>query len=145
MKNVERNIKIDLLTARKWYNGNNPVLKELALKAFTKNELEEIMFEEIIELYSNDIRSMNVPSKLYSELKAICILRTLADFFNPSGWKPSSSEIKFFIYRDDYTKEWFVKQHSSVAYPGLIYFKKQDDAIRVIKMIKENNQYFKNL
>jgi hypothetical protein len=35
----ERNIKIDINTAKKWYNGNDESLRNIALQAFTKEEL----------------------------------------------------------------------------------------------------------
>ena len=37
----KRNVEITLDTARKWYYGDNESLKEIALQAFTKDELEE--------------------------------------------------------------------------------------------------------
>ena len=36
---MERNITITLDKAIEWYNGDNEILKELALEAFTKKEL----------------------------------------------------------------------------------------------------------
>lgn len=38
----KKNIAITLHEAKTWYKGNNSTLKELALKAFTKEELESI-------------------------------------------------------------------------------------------------------
>lgn len=37
----KKNIAITLQEAKEWYTGKNPTLKELALKAFNKEELEE--------------------------------------------------------------------------------------------------------
>lgn len=37
----KKNIAITLQEAKEWYKGTNPTLKELALKAFTKEELEK--------------------------------------------------------------------------------------------------------
>ena len=37
----KRNVEITLDTARKWYYGDNKSLREVALQAFTKDELEE--------------------------------------------------------------------------------------------------------
>ena len=37
----KRNVEITLDTARKWYYGDNESLKEVALQAFTEDELEE--------------------------------------------------------------------------------------------------------
>ena len=37
----KKNIAITLQEAKEWYEGDNPTLKELALKAFSKEELEK--------------------------------------------------------------------------------------------------------
>jgi hypothetical protein len=50
-----RNITISLATAKEWYNGDNSVLKELALQAFNKKELQPVTcvksWEEFCEQY----------------------------------------------------------------------------------------------
>lgn len=43
----KRNVEITLDTARKWYYGDNESLKEVALQAFTKDELEEKYWKRI--------------------------------------------------------------------------------------------------
>lgn len=43
----KRNVEITLDTARKWYYGDNESLKEVALQAFTKDELEEKHWKKI--------------------------------------------------------------------------------------------------
>lgn len=43
----KRNVKITLDTARKWYYGDDESLKEIALQAFTKDELEEKHWKRI--------------------------------------------------------------------------------------------------
>ena len=43
----KRNVKITLDTARKWYYGEDESLKEVALQAFTKDELEEKHWKRI--------------------------------------------------------------------------------------------------
>jgi hypothetical protein len=37
----ERNVKISIETARKWYNGEDESLKSIALQAFSEDELTE--------------------------------------------------------------------------------------------------------
>ena len=37
----KKNIAVTLQEAKEWYKGNNPTLKELALKAFSREELEK--------------------------------------------------------------------------------------------------------
>lgn len=43
----KRNVEITLDTARKWYYGDDESLKEVALQAFTKDELEEKHWKKI--------------------------------------------------------------------------------------------------
>lgn len=43
----ERNVKISLSTAIEWYNGNNESLKQIALQAFSKEELTKDYWKKI--------------------------------------------------------------------------------------------------
>lgn len=43
----KRNVTISLEKAKEWYNSNDTSLKEIALQAFTKKELETPDFKEI--------------------------------------------------------------------------------------------------
>jgi hypothetical protein len=51
-----KTLKISLETAKKWYNGNNEELKNLALQIFSKDELREIVcvksWKEFCEKYN---------------------------------------------------------------------------------------------
>ena len=38
----KRTLEITLATAKEWYKGDNSVLKELALQAFTETELQPV-------------------------------------------------------------------------------------------------------
>lgn len=44
----ERFVTISFEKAKEWYKSNNSSLKEIALQAFTKEELEQIDLKEII-------------------------------------------------------------------------------------------------
>lgn len=51
----KKNIAITLQEAREWYESNNPILSELALKTFTKEELESKLprtWEEYCNMHS---------------------------------------------------------------------------------------------
>lgn len=48
--NIERNITITLEKAREWYNSGNTSLKEVALQAFSKDELGGYNFKNITTL-----------------------------------------------------------------------------------------------
>ena len=42
--NTQRQISVDIETAKKWYKTNNETLKQLALSVFTKEELTKVEF-----------------------------------------------------------------------------------------------------
>ena len=46
----KRNIQIDKETARKWYNGNDNTLKELALQAYKEDELKEPIIRTNVQM-----------------------------------------------------------------------------------------------
>ena len=43
---MKRNITVTLEKAREWYNSGNTSLKEIALQAFSKEELTEFDFKK---------------------------------------------------------------------------------------------------
>lgn len=47
----KRNIKVSLAKAREWYKSNVKALREVALQAFTKDELERVNYEDITCFY----------------------------------------------------------------------------------------------
>lgn len=53
----ERNIKVSLKKAREWYKSNNDTLKELALQAYSKEELCQYLEEGHRVMVSNDGKS----------------------------------------------------------------------------------------
>lgn len=62
----KRTIEITLETAKEWYNGDNEVLKNLALQTFTENELQVIdcvkSWEEFCEKYNTEINEYFIGS-----------------------------------------------------------------------------------
>lgn len=46
----KRNVEITLDTARKWYYGDNESLREVALQAFTKDELTKDYWKKLLLL-----------------------------------------------------------------------------------------------
>ena len=46
INNMKRNITVTLEKAREWYNSGNTSLKEIALQAFSKEELTEFDFKK---------------------------------------------------------------------------------------------------
>ena len=117
----ERNIKVDIVTARKWYNGDDESLKELALQVFSKEELEKdelpnswkefceknrergneyyIASDSQISCTSGGFIRDNVtdrnlvPNKAHAQgILALCQLIQLRDCYR-QGWKPDWTDI----------------------------------------------------
>jgi hypothetical protein len=92
-----RNITITLEKAREWYNKGGE-LKEIALQAFTKEELSPLpkTWEEYIRRHGiSDLRCIfngNCPQKYIALWK----LEQLRDCYR-QGWKPKSKECAFVI------------------------------------------------
>lgn len=54
-----RNVAITLEKAKEWYKGCNTSLKEIALQAFTKEELEEFNFKNITT-FGDAVKALNL-------------------------------------------------------------------------------------
>ena len=111
-----RNIKVSLFKAKEWYISNNPTLKELALQAFTKNELDPLTYKQISE----------VVEKL-SISKEEEVIKTLAEYYRKPSDVFTSAKDKWFIGKTTYDG-WVVVKHSSVMYTGISYFLREKDA-----------------
>ena len=54
----ERNVKIDLETARKWYKGSDESLKNIALQAFKEEELNSYLkWEDLLQKSPKELRT----------------------------------------------------------------------------------------
>ena len=67
---MERNITITLEKAREWYNGDNKSLREVALQAFTEEELKQLPWESI-KTFEDAIKALNISTKQYPSLQGI--------------------------------------------------------------------------
>jgi hypothetical protein len=124
-----RTIKVSLEKAKEWYFSENPVLKELALQAFTKNELDPITYKQISELV------LRTPMSKEEE-----VIRTLAEYYRkPSDvFKPHYD--KWFIGNTTYDG-WTVVKHSSVMYAGISYFLREKDAREALNIFLKEMGY----
>lgn len=151
----ERVIKVTLEKAKKWFNSSNCTLKELALQAFSKEELELLSVEDIIkqllenkEFYNlNDTQIIQLRS-IYkrtdmSKVSAPKLLRILAKFYNKK-WKKTLGNTGFFFTENAYhgtiynniEEDWSIVAHESVCYPGIVYFNSSKDCKEAFKIIK---------
>lgn len=162
--NMKRNITVSLEEARNWYNGENQTLRKLALQAYTEKELNEPQnFDEILE--SLGVQSLNLNMKLggkdaSSTMKlskeigieignALALhmkLAFIAKYFNGT-WRPEMDKTKYFLGRTAYPYDipnsakldngYFIGIHARVAYPGIVYFQKQEDVKKAYEMLKD--------
>lgn len=76
---MERNITISLEKAREWYNSSNTSLKELALQAFNKEELDTFAFTKIKTFEDALLCFYKFQSdEYYSTIESVCRLRIVS-------------------------------------------------------------------
>lgn len=111
-----RTIKITLDKAKEWYFSEDPILKELALQAFTKNELDPLTYKQIAEVVEK------LPISKEEE-----VIKTLAEYYRKPSDVFTAAKDKWFIGKTTYDG-WVVVKHSSVMYTGISYFLREKDA-----------------
>lgn len=151
----KRNISISLEQAREWYYNDCGILRRLALQAFTEEELDEpITFDEVLRkmrinsvtvemLHTNKCCSESL-EKMRKKVIVHIKLKIVAEYLN-KGWKPQGKERKFFIAQGtshspsavDLENGFYVNFHETVRYPGVVYFRTQEDAIKAFNMLKD--------
>ena len=150
----KRNITISLEEAREWYNGENQILRKLALQAYTEKELSEPQnFKEVLE--SLGVQSLNVGMKVNgkevssvemgNELAIHIKLMFIAKYFNGT-WKPDD-KTKYFLAKIPHSyvlpnsikldNGYYIGTHETVVYPGIVYFQKQEDVRKAYEMLKD--------
>ena len=151
----KRNITVSLEEAREWYNGENQILRKLALQAYTEAELSEPQnFKEVLK--SLGIQSINIGMKVNGkevsnveigdELAIHIKLMFIAKYFNGT-WKPEMDKTKYFLGRTPYSYDlpnsaklnngYYIGIHARVKCPGIIYFQKQEDVRKAYEMLKD--------
>ena len=158
----ERYVTVSLEKAKEWYNSNNSSLKEIALQAFNKEELELIDLKEIINLLLSYTEITNtqriqlesiIKRKDITKVSAPKLLRILACYFNGEFWKKKEGEDGYFFYKkesgfmDTYSpkvmdKYWCISSHTSVCYPTLVYFKREKDCKEAYNIMKNLNKLY---
>lgn len=139
----KRNISITLEQARACYKGGNETLKKLALSAYSEEELQPASYESIMKEIScmTSCSCLTYPSRDKRTVKALNKLRSIAAFFN-KGWEKCTEGNGYFVTPNSVleynvvTKKygWLVLQHEKVKYPGIIYFKSSEDAVKALKI-----------
>lgn len=154
-KMEKRNISISFEQAREWYHNDCGILRRLALQAFTEEELDEpITFDEVLlkmrinsvtveMLHTNKCCSESL-EKMRKKAMVHIKLKIVAEYLN-KGWKPQGKGRRFFIAQGtsyspsavDLENGFYVNSHETVRYPGVVYFRTQEDAIKAFNMLKD--------
>ena len=123
-----RTIKVTLDKAREWYFSGNNVLRELAIQAFTKKELETPTYQQIALMVG--------PFEISKEEQ---VLKILSEYYRRSTDIIKPNYDKYFIGKNTYDG-WTVIKHSSVMYTGISYFSREKDAREALEIfLKEMN------
>ena len=124
-----RTIKITFDKAKEWYFSEDPILKELALQAFTKKELETPTYQQIALMVG--------PFDISKEEQ---VLKVLAEYYKKSSDVIKPNYDKYFIGKNTYDG-WTVIKHSSVMYTGISYFLREKDAIEALGIFLKEMGY----
>ena len=151
----KRNITVSLEEAREWYNGENQILRKLALQAYTEKELSEPQtFRDVLKALG--IQSLNIDMKVNgkevssveigNELATHIRLMFIAKYFNGT-WKPEMDKTKYFLGRTSYSYDvpnsakldngYYIGIHARVKCPGIVYFQKQEDVRKAYAILKD--------
>ena len=124
-----RTIKITFDKAKEWYFSEDPILKELALQAFTRNELDPLTYKQISEVVEKP------PISKEEE-----VIKTLAEYYRKPSDVIKPNYDKYFIGKTTYDG-WTVVKHSSVMYAGISYFLREKDAKEALKIFLNEMGY----
>ena len=144
----ERTIKVSFDDAREWYICGG-VLKKLALRAFSEEELTTPDIDSIIRTLSyrtltdvqrNQIKALQ--GRSVDKISAPKLLRIIAIYFN-GCWKKEIGNAGYFLTKTTkfYGKpntlgnDWTIVKHESVCYP-ITYFKSEEDCKKAFKILK---------
>lgn len=125
-----RNISISLEEAKEWYKSNNPILKELALKAYSENEL--FSWEEYAKRY-NSLYSINLPMGLYDRHNALAKLETAANYLN-GDWRKEPNVWAVRIVRVKGNIVYSTDQDDTA---GAVWFKDLETAKKAVEILGE--------
>jgi hypothetical protein len=114
---MERNVKISLEKAREWYNSDNKSLKEVALQAFTEDELIVNPWEKI-KTFEDACMVLNInpatASLIYdTQLQNMYKLRTIKKALNGTSWEPKLNTgtiyypwMRYYLKGSGYDSSW---------------------------------------
>ena len=135
-----RNISVTLEQAIKWYNSGNATLRELALNAYTKDELE-LDYNSIDREVNQICTCICIPKCEGKKFQVLAKLATIAKFYN-KDWKKTACNTGYFIgnYNNGNSPAIDIYTNSSAQYTGVVYFKNYKDAVTALKILGDEVQ-----
>ena len=130
---MEKELKIllSLEKAKKWYNSEDNELKVLVLSVYTKEELEKITLNDIV--YKMDSIKYDM---ILDKTNAYRNIFIIAEHFN-NNWQKIDNVIGYFYSYNYNTKEWILREHNTVTYTGIIYYKNKKVAAEAFELSKQ--------
>ena len=136
-----RNISVTLEQAIKWYNSGNATLRELALNAYTKDELE-LDYNSIDREVNQICTCICIPKCEGKKFQVLAKLATIAKYYN-KDWERNIYNTGYFISNrnpgnspvDDCYKDVGVYKHISAQGAVIVYFRNSEDAVKALKIL----------
>ena len=131
-----RNISVTLEQAIKWYNSENATLRELALNAYTKEELE-LNYNLIESQVDRQVCVCScVPRGEGRKFQVLAKLAIIAKYYN-KDWKKTACNTGYFIgnYNNGNSPAIDIYTNSNAQYTGVVYFKNYKDAAKAIEIL----------
>ena len=138
----KRNISISLEKAREWYEGGNITLKQLALEAYSEEELkEEIAYSDILDklwrsgkLVTCQTSISGITTSSIEKIKVLSKLYNIAAYFN-GDWVPTYGKDSYYIYESHKVIGVACNNYLLSSVP---YFKSKEDAQKAIEMLSSD-------
>ena len=139
----KRNISISLEKAREWYEGRNITLKQLALEAYSEEELKKkTTYSDVLDklwrsdkLVTDQISISSITTSGIEKIKVLSRLYTIAAYFN-GDWVPSSGTNNYYIGKSIGTIE--IVLCNSYILSSVPYFKNKEDAQKALEMLSSD-------
>lgn len=138
----KRNISISLEKAKEWYEGRNITLKQLALEAYSEEELKKkTTYSDILDkLWRSDklvVGQTSISTIAKSNMEKIKVLNklyTIAAYFN-GDWVPSTGIDNYYIGKGISTIGIVCNSYILASVP---YFKNKEDVQKAIEMLSSD-------
>lgn len=138
----KRNISISLEKAKEWYEGGNITLKQLALEAYSEEELkEEIAYSDIFDklwrsgkLVTCQTSISGITTSSIEKIKVLSKLYNIAAYFN-GDWVPTYGNDSYYIYEAHKVIGVACNNYLLSSVP---YFKSKEDTQKAIEMLSSD-------